>query len=67
MEILTRLYLSLFCCAEVCLKAWRDSTQTTVNESISSYLRHAPEKEGCPRYKVSDLKYRQTFKKLFRG
>ena len=38
---------------EAILSAQKDAKQSAVDGHISSFLKHAPEKPGCPRYKVS--------------
>jgi len=37
---------------EAILSAQKDAKQSAVDEHISAFLKHAPEKPGCPRYKV---------------
>ena len=41
-----------FSCSEACLISSKSASHDNVKECIASYLKHAPEKPGCPRYKV---------------
>ena len=58
-KVLHCLFNAVFLCMsvvillEAVLETFKTETQNTVDTHISSFLKHAPEKPGCPRHKVS--------------
>ena len=45
--------MSVVILLEAVLETFKTETQSTVDTHISSFLKHAPEKPGCPRDKVN--------------